>query len=587
MRSNNHWKLRQTLLVTGFILTFMGVGPGLTQSLRHQPDRLFYTLNDSDVVDIEYHTVHNIVIDNRDIFDPGINGEDDWKERWLGRMANLLHLKTKSRVVRHELLFEPGDDVELIRLRESERLLRQSGLFMDAEIRVYPIPDQPGRVEIRVITQDHWSLEFPMSYKHSDRSGYLNVVDANFLGVGHRFRVETSYNQDAQVNWSGAFDYVFRNYRGSHYDFEVNWDRSNSKRTLHRLKLDRPFFSPLAKWASSIELSLTKDYFLEPAEPDTTVEKSFSIYRQDAWLGRALGLRWKNPLLKFDDRIVAGVRLYSLYHQDNPDVTETTNRQYEDRVTLLGSVGLSSQNYYLDYYFNRLGSKEDIPEGRRLTYTTGVEIGDYDTRHYHAFDYLIARNIPYVGYVASAFSVNGFRLDERWVQSAIEATVDYVTPVRHHGDWKYRFFTRFHMRQGYHRFEDELIYLNYQSGLRAIDGRDALGSRRVVVNFETHFYAPYEYRRTRFGLNLLMDWGMIGGNGYGSLSKSKLYHSYGLSFRLRSRSWYKGSLELGAAITPDDPGPDQMGYRIWFTTKTALKFLDFSLPRPHLFEFGG
>lgn len=53
-------------------------------------------------------TIGEITIDRRQVFDPGGN--------WLERTANKTHRLTRERVIRRDLLFEPGDtlDPELI-----------------------------------------------------------------------------------------------------------------------------------------------------------------------------------------------------------------------------------------------------------------------------------------------------------------------------------------------------------------------------------------------------------------------------------------------------------------------------------------
>ncbi len=60
-----------------------------------------------------------VFIDNQNIFDPN-DPKDNTK---LFRLADRLHIKTRARVVRAQLLFKPGDKYSRRLLDESERIL--------------------------------------------------------------------------------------------------------------------------------------------------------------------------------------------------------------------------------------------------------------------------------------------------------------------------------------------------------------------------------------------------------------------------------------------------------------------------------
>ena len=66
---------------------------------------------------------------------------------WLLRLANRLHHRTSAWVIRREILFREGMPLDTLRLQESERLLRDRGIF--EAVRITRRADE-GRNVVRV-----------------------------------------------------------------------------------------------------------------------------------------------------------------------------------------------------------------------------------------------------------------------------------------------------------------------------------------------------------------------------------------------------------------------------------------------------
>ncbi len=138
-------------------------------------------------------TIGEIVIDAKDIFDPGAPGENQRIFRW----ANALHPNTKTRTIRNLLLFEKGSPYSRRILDESARVLRQQRYLYDADVR--PIHYENNTVDVLVVTHDVWTLKFGIGI---GRSGGTNTTkfgleDSNFAGFGKEvlFRHERSVDR--------------------------------------------------------------------------------------------------------------------------------------------------------------------------------------------------------------------------------------------------------------------------------------------------------------------------------------------------------------------------------------------------------
>src|SRR5437899_7280721 len=101
-------------------------------------------------------TIDSIIIDNRNVFDreyaaPG----------WVAHLANRLHMRTRQGVIRRRLLLNRGDRFDLARMEESERALRNLGVFR--QVRVDTVR-QDGKLALRAVTADGWSTQPQASF---------------------------------------------------------------------------------------------------------------------------------------------------------------------------------------------------------------------------------------------------------------------------------------------------------------------------------------------------------------------------------------------------------------------------------------
>lgn len=122
----------------------------------------------------------NVYVQTGEVFEDGRDG-------MLGAiygLGNRLHMQTRKGLVRRELLFEPGDCFDDLRLRESERLLRGFRFLKSADVAAIARDD--GDYDVRVTTRDDWSLRIEPEVGWGggvDVSG-ISVAEHNVLGTG-------------------------------------------------------------------------------------------------------------------------------------------------------------------------------------------------------------------------------------------------------------------------------------------------------------------------------------------------------------------------------------------------------------------
>lgn len=157
----------------------------------------------------------------------------------LNRWANHLHVPTRERVIRRQLVFHVGDPYSRRLLDESERLLRSDRYLYD--VRILPVAYHDNEVEVAVVTRDVWTFSGGFDYGHKGgaSSTRFDVHDKNVLGTGKEValqrgatvdRVSTvvRYRDPSLASWHGLLEVAYA-------------DNSDGSRT--HVLFDRPFYS--------------------------------------------------------------------------------------------------------------------------------------------------------------------------------------------------------------------------------------------------------------------------------------------------------------------------------------------------------
>jgi hypothetical protein len=190
--------------------------------------------------------VGEIEFDTLDVFDP----RNPKEHNWFFRTANTLHVVTKESVLRRLLLFREGEPYSAQALAETERVLRQAGYLFDA--RVLPVAYEDGRVRVRVVTRDVWTLQVGVSVGRSggENTSSFGVADSNLLGFGKEVTLERSSDVDRT---SVLYRYRDPNIGGTRFRLLLGY-QDNSDGFQRQFSFDRPFFSLSTRWSAGVGL---------------------------------------------------------------------------------------------------------------------------------------------------------------------------------------------------------------------------------------------------------------------------------------------------------------------------------------------
>jgi hypothetical protein len=177
----------------------------------------------------------------QDVFDVSRTPEN----HWIGRTANAVHIETRERVVRRELLFDVGEVVDARRIQETERNLRR--LTFVREARIIPVRADDQSVRARVEVSDAWSLlaDLDLSQTGGNAAWGFRLDEVNLLGRGKRAFFEHERNLERTANGVGYTDPQFL---GSRWVVSLGYtDLSDGSSRL--AFIERPYYAIDARYA--------------------------------------------------------------------------------------------------------------------------------------------------------------------------------------------------------------------------------------------------------------------------------------------------------------------------------------------------
>lgn len=526
--------------------------------------------------------IKNIHINNIDVSGPSIHDGKDWEPDIFGKIGNALHFKTKTWVIRNTLLFTEGGKLDPQSIEDSERLLRQSGYFYDAEIRLKSA-DEPGKVDVYVVTKDKWTLDPQISYNPKRKNGYVGLKDRNFMGLGHSAGFSITHDEDSYIGWGGKFDYTINNIMGSFVNTSVNL-ASNNKSNLFQLGLNRAFVTTQTKWAGGLDFTWEHDdlRFLDGNNNFTLIPHSFDS--QDLWVGRSFALPFLSSQAGKNSSFIISGRYFRKHYRIRPPVTPDSNKIFENHRLYLVSAGAIYRKFYKSYYVSGFGVTEDIPVGGMIALTTGSDSREFYNRWYYGMQLIYSSQFNQVGYFSGNFEVGGFRYADKWEQNTIRFDFIYHSPLLTRDGWKARFFVQNNYLLGFNRFDGEQIYLDRTAGMPGFNDYSIAGVKRNVLDLEMRLFTPYDILGFVIGGIAFADYALISGANQNLLS-SRLYQGYGFGLRTQNQSISSTNFELALVYNPYNPVSGHSKTEIVFSAAFVLGSRNFNFDEPVTVNF--
>ena len=535
--------------------------------------------------------IRNITVQTHDPFGFSFTDSTRTPKRWVEKTGNFIHIKTKVFAIKNILLIKENTPLDTFLLRESERLIRSQNFIRRVQITAKNAKTSNDSVDLHIEVLDTWSL-IPNGSISTSKTR-LTLKNRNFMGFGHEFN-----------------NSITRSLENSHYGYDMNYTVPNIDNTfiqttlaykndLHGnyrkiLDVERPFYSPLARWAGGVYLD---EQFKRDTLYNTQLEKSlenFKYHTQDFWGGYAFRIFSGTSEKERTTNLITSARYLHVGYRERPSMAFDSIGYFANESFMLGSIGVSSRQFVKDNYIFRDGTIEDVPIGTSYAVTGGYQRKNQHNRMYIGIKASHGNYFNW-GYLSTNFEIGSFVDHNHLEQTTISLQANYFTNLMSLGPhWKMRHFIKPQILIGTNRLDspgDRITIdqdnrfkgaYNNKYDLRSGTGiqgfnSDLMGTKKYVLSLQSQFYSPWNLWGFRLNPFLNLSAAMLG-NENESILKNKVYSSLGVGVIIRNDYLVFSAFQLSFSFFPQIPGK---GNNIFKTN--AFQTEDFGFPS---FELG-
>jgi len=489
--------------------------------------------------------IRNIKLIATDIFGPTVLDTAVISTTWIGSALNKLHFYTNEKIIRNNLLFKVGDEIDPQIMADNERVLRRLKFIYDARIQVIPVSEDYA--DVYVITKDLYSLGFNMAFEGVEPT-VIELYERNLFGTGHELHGNLLF--DYKPDPFGDYDtisplgfeafYRIPNIRGSFIQSEIIF-MNGEYRKFYGGSLSRRFVTPRTKYAGGINISLQSRLIR------TDTIGWFKGNYQDYWLGRSFLI---DPESR--SRVILAARFIHNNVFEKPGISSNIFHELQHYELYLGSIAFSKRNYYETNLIYNYGRTEDIPYGSLVEVTGGFEKNEFGDRFYTSLHFSAGNYLRQFGYLQSSFAIGGFVSNGAYQQGMIQAKANYFTNLFSLRKYNFRQFVKLDYTIGIRPYLDEKISINNTRGIRGLTGEGLEGTHRLSLNLEGVAFTPIFIYGFRFAFYGFADMALIGAYDQ-NIFKNRLYSGLGFGVRIRNENLVFKTFQIRFAFYPNLP----------------------------------
>lgn len=458
--------------------------------------------------------INAIYIDQKNVFD---STQADW---FFGSsILNALHIVTQEYIIADELLVLEGDYLDDDLLYETERNLRNTGLFTNVTIELDSLNEYS--YDIYISTQDKWSTMPEVLFGAGGNTTVWGgrIREDNLFGTGTALSLEAINRSENNIGWQGTAkllqDRLFRSDIGLIAELDANKFRTNQNFSLFN-----DFRSISDKYAFGIKANNTfgKD-FIYSAESSDYELLNIKEKRVSGWFSRA----WEKK-----DRVFATVLLEL---EDVDRGKAKYERAFDNSGKFLIAFSSVSETYESVTNLNRY-QIEDLPVGGYGTALLGkiFPIGDKGNSYY------------YIGAQGerSVMLGNLYLFGQMTGAGAFSGSLGKYTYQEFLGHAFYKFNDAFMMtarirQQSVWNWldKDRQLILDNDIGLRGFKANSFAGDNRIITNTELRYFPDVSVWIFKLSGVLFYDGGTVW-NQETDLMDTDWHNSLGFGFRIHN-----------------------------------------------------
>jgi hypothetical protein len=512
-------------------------------------------LTNSTLILYDGKIIRNIEIQGTDIFASSVFDTAFVPSTWFQRTGNYLHSYTRQSIIRHNLLLKPGEQLDVFRAAENERIMRDLPYIMDARFLVRSIPGTSDSIDLILLTKDLWPVGLDLELSGTE-TGNASMWFVNMFGYGHQFKTTTYWDGNHTPYVGYRFTYGIPNFSGSfistHFDYIHRWNTESAI-----INVFREFNTTKFKYAGGIRYENTSMQrnitLIDTILPDVSIKYA----NTDIWAGRMIRInKWHSAGMRSNMFLAGRLLLNVNWNGSEPDIKYLYN--YEDKTQLLLTLGFSQQGFTKDNLIYTFGRIEDVPYGYLIEITPGYEWGKENNRSYFGFGASVANYIYNLGYIYGHLKYGTFFNGHSPEQSTISFQCKYFTRLYGRRQFQSRYFATLTYVDGSNRHQGEFVTLENQGGIWGLSGPSLRGYEKLVLNLESVLFSPYKLLGFRFAFFASANLGII--NSTPEPSDSKLFTGLSAGIRFRNDHLVFDTFEIKFSFYPGLPGNSDADY---------------------------
>jgi hypothetical protein len=516
--------------------------------------------------------IRRVEIQTFDPFGYSINDTSRKPHGFIQKGLNLLHQKSAKFAIYNRLLYQRGDSLDPLKVKESERVLRQTDQIHEIRTEIRQVKNTDS-VDVFIRSQDVFSKSFGIAYQ-PDRYTF-DFTDRNFLGLGHFFQNDFSYYpyRDLYVV-SGRYSIPYIGNTLIIPTVNYNSDPDNFFRGVN---ISRPFISPLFSWAGSVSVYDSKSSGNVVNPENNLIFSQTRNFVKDLWLGHSFRLSKDTSEEVRVTRLITGARYSMITYNYHPSEEVAPLHFYENTNLLLVNVGLTNRSYYRDYFVYRFGVQEDVPSGRILNLTGGYEWRGSGNRWYMGIEAGAGNHFDNFGYLTTRASFGTFIKNNYFEQSVFNISMGYFSDLLKVNRTHFRQFAKFGVTYGLNRFRSESVSL--AGDIRGLESDFLKGTKKATLSLQTQCYLPFEIIGFRFAPFFFIGFGLLADKD-GKLIDSQLLQGYGFGLLIKNELLVIKTFQIAIGFYPFIPEKNGASVRLNPYKTYDFAFADFDIQAP-------
>lgn len=454
-----------------------------------------------DELEAEGAVIGNITFRRQNVFDLSIPKEN----KSIYRLANRLHIVTKERVIRSQLLFEEGDKLSVRLAEETERLLRLNTYLREADVK--PVKYEDGVVDLEVDTIDVWTLTPELSLGRGGGENRLGIgiLEQNLFGQGIRLgaRYKSTVDRDRL-----AVEYTDNNFLLQRYRLAGAYS-DNSDGFGRRFEFAKPFYALDARRAGGLLYSEGEqiDQLYDRGNVVSEYNNRFAFHQTSLGFSRGLVDDWVS-------RYRAGIAYSNNEFGPTDDLTLPITLIPEDREFLYPFIGyeLIQNDFETTTNFDQIHRTEDRFLGTWLNFRLGYaseDAGSSDDAWIYSAGYAKALVTTKLTSLTVRTDLTG-----RWQDGeARNAMLSGIARFHRRLTENQLFYISLSGGIGENLDIDNPLYLGGETGLRGYPLRYQNGDSKALLTLEHRLYTSwYPFRLVHVGGAVFFDAGRVWGD---------------------------------------------------------------------------